>query len=630
VQTKASLPSLSAAWYDEGMKKIVYREAARTVIALPPEVAGAFAATEAALGTRSAIIWGEHCSECAFPSCYVSCEFYTPRSDLHCRRFARGIEAVKVENLTALAGLTRIAFRRWGKLEGSGPAVMQAVNNARVHERHAARADALMAALPMPRALGPGLANHLNRRRKAAATRVSGIAKDTVFIVEAYLEKPTPITLTLSMMPWDKSTDGLFQTPIALRQGYNRTVIPASAIAATTPLDVPFAIQLEVLGEVPNQPVIFGLVEFATLNAPLAQVPGGGAGSMEKAPDPLAKTAKCVVWDLDETVWRGTLVEEGIEGVVLNEAAASAMRMLDARGILNCVASKNDAPLAMAALRHFSLDEYVLFPQVGWGPKSEAVRRIAELFDIGLDTFVFVDDQPFERGEVLAAHPNVTVMTPDDIAGFAAHPLFDVPVTEESKKRRVMYLDEEKRQHAAIGAGTDYLRFLRSCDIVLEIMPVTEASAERVYELTQRTNQLNVTGSRFTRQEVRAFIEGSTMREGYVLGCRDNFGAYGIIGFCVLEPDSATIEAFFMSCRVQRKQVEQAFFHWLSAHLLARGARELTIAYQQTAKNAAAVKMFAELGFALSESAPGEGHFTRALADPWTDADVVRIEEVAA
>ena len=612
------------------MKDIVYKEVPRTAITLPPGVACGFAETQAALAMRSAIIWGEHCSECAFPSCYSSCEFYTPRIDLHCRRFARGIEAVEVGNLPSLGGLTRIAFRRWGKLEGSGPPAMGPVKTMRVREQRAAKVDALMAALPTPRALGPGLAHQLNQRRKAVASRASGIAKDAVFIVEAYLEKSTPITLTLSMMPWDKTTDGLFQTRIALRQGYNRAVIPATAIASTMPVSVPFAIQLEVVGEVPDQPVIFGLVDFATLDAPLPQVTGGGADSRYKAAKTEAKTAKCVVWDLDNTIWHGTLVEEGISGVVLNEAAAEAMRMLDARGILNFVASKNDKPLAEAALKHFGLDEYVLYPQIGWDPKSDAVRRIAELVDIGLDTFVFVDDEPFERGEVLAAHPNVTVMVPDDIEGFADHPLFDAPVTEESKKRRLMYRDEEKRRRVANTAGTDYLGFLRSCGIVLEIMPVTEASAERVYELTQRTNQLNVTGSRLTREEVRAFIEGSTGREGYVLRCRDNFGAYGIIGFCVLKPDSVTIEAFFMSCRVQRKRVEHAFFYWLSGHLLARGARELAIAYRQTPKNAAAVTMFTELGFVLSESAPGEGCLTRALADVWTDTDVVRIEEVAA
>jgi FkbH-like protein len=612
-----------------GVKEVVFGELARTVITLPPDVAAAFAATQAALALRSAIIWGEHCSECAFPSCYSSCEFYTPRPDLHCRRFADGIEAVEVENLPALAGLTRIAFRRWGKLEGSGPVAMHAVKTVHVRERRAGQFDGLMAALHLPRAVGLRVAIRLNQRRKAAASRVSGIANDTVFIVEAYLAKPAGISLTLSMMPWDKTTHGLFQTHIALRQGYNRVIIPASSIAAGTPVDVPFAIQLEVVGEVPNQPVIFGLVDFAILNAPLPQLTGGSADSREKALQARAKTAKCVVWDLDDTVWRGTLGEQGVGGVVLNAAAADAIRMLDARGILNFVASKNDKSLAEAALKQFGLNEYILYPQIGWGPKSDAVRRIAESVDIGLDAFVFVDDEPFERGEVSAAHPNVTVMTPADIAGFASHPLFDVPVTEESKRRASMYRDAERRHRAASATGTDYLGFLRACEIVVEILPVTNGSAERVYELTQRTNQLNVTGTGFTREEVRAFIDGNTTREGYVLRCRDNFGSYGIVGFCVLEPDSVTIEAFFMSCRVQRKRLEHAFFHWLAVRLVARGALELAIAYRQTAKNAVAVEMFSELGFALRESTPGAGRFTRALTEPWTDADVVRIEEVA-
>lgn len=607
----------------------MFRELTRTVITLPSEVAGAFAATQAALAARTAITWGEHCSECAFPSCYSSCEFYTPRGDLNCRRFAHGIEAVEVDNLSALAGLTRIAFRRWGKLEGSGPAAMDSAETMRVREQRAARSDALVAAFPMPRAVGLRFATRLNGHRKATASRVHEVAKDSVFIVEAYLTEPEHIYLTLSMMPWDKTADGLFQTRIALREGYNRVVIPAAAIAAATPVNAPFAIQLEVVGEVPNQPVIFGLVDFAILKAPLAQLTGRAAGSSDNAPSSNLDTAKCVVWDLDNTVWRGTLVEDGVAGVVLNDAAADAMRMLEARGILNFVASKNDKPLVEAALKHFGLDELVLHSQVGWGPKSEAVQRVAEWADIGLDTFVFVDDEPFERGEVLAAHPVVTVMAPDDIAGFATHPLFDVPVTEESKKRSSMYRDAERRHGAATSTGTDYLGFLRSCDIVLEIMPVTDGSAERVYELTQRTNQLNVTGTGFTRDEVRAFIDGTSARKGYVLRCRDDFGAYGIVGFCVLESDSETIEAFFMSCRVQRKRVEHAFFHWFAEHRLAGGARELSIVYRQTAKNAAAVEMFTDLGFALRESAPGEGLFTRALADTWADVDVVRVVEVA-
>ena len=604
------------------MRELVFREAAQGHVNIPAFAVERFAEVRAALGRRSSIVWGEHCSECAFPSCYSTCEFYTPRSDMHCRRFTHGIEALDVTAAPAIEGLTRIAFRRWGKLEGTGPVQMQPTAKAMHAEKAAIENDARLAKLPLPRPLGSRIANRLNQQRKQRSHSMA-MPAGSVFIIEGWLEQAEPITMTVALMPWDKSTDGLFQKQFTFRQGYNREIVTTELIRRSMALDQPFAVQIEVVGEVPSQPVVFGMVDFAELATPLAAVSGAQENVTTLAK---AKTAKCVVWDLDDTVWTGTLVEDGIEGVVLNPAAAEAMRLLDARGILNSVASKNDEELALAALQHFGLSEYILFPQISWGPKSDAIRRIAESIDIGIDTFVFVDDQPFERGEVGAAHPSVTLMHPDEIAGFATHALFDVSVTEESKKRRFMYRDEEKRQHAATSAGTDYLGFLRASSIELMIQSVTKESAERVYELTQRTNQLNVTGARFTREQVQQFVKGTATHEGFVLRCKDNFGDYGIIGFCVMNMTQFRIEAFFMSCRVQRKKVENAFFAWLSARVSAMGAKGMTIDYRKTAKNGAAVKMFQELGFALEESTPGEGMFTRSLGEPWADADVVQLE----
>lgn len=600
------------------MKEIVSREANSIAVTIPRDARVCFEDLRANITHRSTIAWGEHCTECAFPSCYTNCEFYTPRSDMHCRRFAYGIESANITDAPSLVGLTRILFRQWGKLEGSGIPVMREIQAAQQLERKAQTHDAIVAALPLPRRIGNSVAYRLNTKRKQQALSQSASLDDTMsFIIEGWLEHASPITMTVTMMPWDKSVDGLFQKQFTFSQGYNREVISCAIIRKSVALDAPFALQIEVVGDVPTQPVIFGLVDFVRIkNAPTKPT--------ENKPEK-AKTAKCVVWDLDDTVWEGTLVEDGIEGVKLKPHVVEAMHMLDARGILNSVASKNDEELALAALKHFGLSEYILFPQIGWGPKSDSVRRIAELIDIGLDTFVFVDDQAFERGEVSAAHATVKVMTPEEVPTFSAHPLFDVPVTEESKKRRFMYRDEEKRQKAATGAGTDYLGFLRGCAIELEVMPVTKESAERVYELTQRTNQLNVTGARFTREEVQTFVEGTSANEGFVLRCRDTFGDYGIIGFCVLNRPARRIEAFFMSCRVQRKRVEHAFFAWLSANLAATGATTLSITYRKTAKNIAAVKMFAELGFVLNETASGEGEFTRSLAEAWADTDIVRV-----
>lgn len=602
------------------MSEAVAGEAPYTYLILPEDVGTKFRELRSSLKRHSRIVWGEHCSECAFPACYSSCEFYTPRKDLHCRRFAHGIERVRIRSAPDLRGLKRIQFRRWGKLEGSGPAVMLHPTALHRNEKREAATETWLTKIPLPLSSKIRIVKRLNRRRKRFATQHGKMPESSTFIIEGWLEHDEVVTMTVSMHPWDKTKEGIFQSQFTFQKGYNRKVIPIADIQRSLRLDIPFAIQIEVVGEVPRQPVIFGMVEFAELSE--AQAPANYASTVGKP-----KTAKCVVWDLDDTVWNGILAEDGIEGLELNQDAVEAIKMLDARGILNSVSSKNDEATAKAALDHFGLSEYILFPQINWGPKSESIRRIAESLDIGIDTFVFVDDQPFERAEVSAAHAALTVMEPGAVSSFAQNPLFDVPLTAESGKRRMLYRDEEKRQKAATIAGTDYLGFLRSCAIQLEIAPVTASSAERIYELTQRTNQLNVTGARFSREQVAQFVKGGDTRNGFVLNCRDNFGDYGIIGFCVLDCKLPSIEAFFMSCRVQRKRVEHAFFAWLSRYLQHNSHGNLSITYRKTAKNDASVRLFQDLGFTLHMSSDETGIFHRSLEDPWPDHDIVMIKD---
>jgi len=606
------------------MKELVFSEAPQASLNISSAECEPFRKTRAALARKSMVVWGEHCSECAFPSCYASCEFYTPRRDLHCRRFERGIENVTFAHAPDIGGLMRIHFRQWGKLEGSGSLALVPLSAARHKEARTAGLDRLLAALPLPRRFGNGIAFRLNKRRKRESLAADGKVlpvQDRFFMIEGWLAEEGSIAMTVSMLPWDKAVEGFFQRQFTFAKGYNREIIPIQEIRRSLALDQPFAIQIEVVGEPPAQPVLFGIVDFVE--------PADRAGFDAPAPAaPKSKTAKCVVWDLDETLWNGTLAEDGIEGLRLNPAAAAAVRSFDARGILNSIASKNDEALAMQALKHFGLDEYFLFPQINGNPKSDSLRRIAELIDIGIDSFVFIDDQPFERGEVTAAHPAVAVMTPADIAAFLVHPLFDVPVTPESAKRRLLYRDEEKRGRALQSAGTDYIGFLRSCSIELDIAHITAETAERVYELTQRTNQLNVTGTRYTREEIRQFAEKKAVHDGYVLRCRDKFGDYGIIGFCVFDPTTCNVEAFFMSCRVQRKRIEHAFFAWLDGRCAATGGQELRVKYRKTDKNAASAKMFTDLGFNFVSSGADEGVFIRRRGGDWPEHDVVCVNYV--
>jgi FkbH-like protein len=387
-------------------------------------------------------------------------------------------------------------------------------------------------------------------------------------------------------------------------------------IAAQVDLDAPFLVQIEPMGEADGIQVVFGVCDFVALAhtaAASAEDPGVGA----------VKPAKVVVWDLDETVWTGVLVEGGVEGVRVRPEAAAAIRMLDERGVLQSVASKNDAAEALAALKAFGLAEYFLHPQIHWNPKSGSIAAVATALSLGLDSIVFIDDQPFERGEVEAAHPAIRTLPHTAVGTLATHPWFDLPVTAESRQRRLLYREEAHRTEAFETAGTDYAAFLRASQIVLSIDPLTPADVERVFELSQRTNQLNFTGRKYAREDVQALLQSRTGAVGLCLRCSDRFGDYGLIGFAVVDNAKGLVSEVFMSCRVQRKRVEHALFAALGTGMAEQGVARMRVAYRQTGRNGAALEMLNALAFTATTQT--DGLWTRAPDAPIAESDIVKV-----
>jgi FkbH-like protein len=194
------------------------------------------------------------------------------------------------------------------------------------------------------------------------------------------------------------------------------------------------------------------------------------------------------------------------------------------------------------------------------------------------------------------------------------HPRLQGAVTAESRRRRSMYKEAGARAEAATAYGDDYQAFLRACGIEVEIRPPLAADFERIAELVQRTNQLNFSGRKYRADEVAALL-ADAKREKYVLRCRDRYGDYGIVGFClaVRQAGGVRVEDLMLSCRVQGKFVEQALF----AHLARRpgwNARFVEVNFVPTARNGAARAVLEALGFAESASGvlrrevqPGEG-----------------------
>ncbi|MFJ9033468.1 HAD-IIIC family phosphatase [Streptomyces sp. NPDC102274] len=281
------------------------------------------------------------------------------------------------------------------------------------------------------------------------------------------------------------------------------------------------------------------------------------------------KTVKCVVWDLDNTVWDGVLLEDG--DVTLRPAVVEVIRTLDERGILHSIASRNDHDAALAKLEEFGIAEYFLHPQINWGNKSDSVKAVAEAINIGIDTLAFVDDQPFERDEVAFAHAQVLCIDALDaerIPGLPEmRPRF---VTADSRERRHLYRADARRKQAQDAhQGTDE-DFLASLRMRFTIAPAQERDLQRAEELTVRTNQLNATGYTYSYEELDAFRR-SPRHELLVAGLEDRYGTYGRIGLALVErgDDAWTVKLLLMSCRVMSRGVGSVLLN----HLI-RGARD--------------------------------------------------------
>lgn len=265
---------------------------------------------------------------------------------------------------------------------------------------------------------------------------------------------------------------------------------------------------------------------------------------------------KCVVWDLDNTVWDGVLLESA--GVpALRPHVRDVIEALDQRGILQSVASKNEPEPAMTALAAHGLDQYFLYPQISWSSKSQAISLIAERLNIGIDTFAFIDDQPFERDEVLSVHPQIRTFSEIGLEQLPTREDFiPLQLTADSKNRRQLYQREALRARAQEDFRGPEDAFLRTLGLKLRLKPASEEDLYRAEELTLRTNQLNTTGVTYSAEQLRELIE-SEHHQVIVAELEDKYGAYGAIGLLLLslQPGLWCIDLFLMSCRVMSRGV---------------------------------------------------------------------------
>lgn len=285
------------------------------------------------------------------------------------------------------------------------------------------------------------------------------------------------------------------------------------------------------------------------------------------------KTTKCVVWDLDHTLWDGVLLEDA--QVALRPGVVQAIEALDRRGILQSIASKNDHDHAMARLKAFGLDEYFLYPQITWSAKAASLQAIAGALNIALDSLALIDDQAFEREEVRFSLPEVLTIDAADLGGLLDLPSMNPPfLTEDARNRRRMYLsDMERKQAEEVFVGPPEA-FLATLAMVFRIGEAREEDLRRAEELTVRTHQLNTTGYTYSYDELDQ-LRQSDRHLLLVAGLDDKYGSYGTIGLALVERDPAvwTIKLLLMSCRVMSRSVGTIMLSQIMTMAREAGAR---------------------------------------------------------
>jgi FkbH-like protein len=282
-------------------------------------------------------------------------------------------------------------------------------------------------------------------------------------------------------------------------------------------------------------------------------------------------TIKCLVWDLDNTLWQGTLAEG--DEVVVTPEVRHIIATLDERGILQSIASKNEAELVQPMLRRMQLEEYFLHPQINWSPKSLSIGRIARLLNIATDAIAFIDDERYERDEVASELADVLCIDAAELSGLLGRerlqPRF---ITDEARTRRAMYQGAIRRELLEKEFGGPREEFLASLGMKFTITPAQQQDLHRLEELVARTHQLNTTGYIYTHEELECLLR-SDRHELLVASLEDRYGPYGKIGLALIEkaPQQWTIRSFLMSCRVISRGVGSVFLNYILSE--ARAAR---------------------------------------------------------
>nr|WP_276020114.1 HAD-IIIC family phosphatase [Acetivibrio straminisolvens] len=331
---------------------------------------------------------------------------------------------------------------------------------------------------------------------------------------------------------------------------------------------------------------------------------------------------KCLILDLDNTLWGGVVGEAGPEGIELADFKEGArykdfqrrLKEIKDLGIILAVVSKNNFDDAIKIIRehkHMVLrEEDFVALKINWDLKSQNIRDLSEELNIGLDSMVFIDDNPIERESVKRELPEVTV--PDfpqdtsELADFAIelynNYFYILSPTDEDTVKTEIYRQNMKRRDAQKSSAS-YEDFLRTLETKIEIHRIRAENVQRAAQLTQKTNQFNLTTKRYSEQELLALIDEEGF-DGFVVNVSDRFGDSGMVSVVITKhktDSEVELDTFLLSCRVMGRFIEDQIIGFIEDFYKKSGYKKLITYYKPTEKNNPVKDLFERLGYTLLE-----------------------------
>jgi FkbH-like protein len=368
----------------------------------------------------------------------------------------------------------------------------------------------------------------------------------------------------------------------------------------------------EELGHIPYTPLFFSALgtmlarRFRALNQPAFKV---------------------IVLDCDQTLWTGVCGEEGSQGIQLDPPRVALQQFMLAQsntGMLLCLCSKNNEQDVFEVFEQRSemplRREHLAAWRINWKPKSENLRSLANELRLGLDSFIFIDDNPVECAEVEANCPEVLTLQlpepPELIPQFLAHCwAFDhLKLSAEDTQRTVLY-QQDRQRHTLRAESLDLASFVASLNLQIVIAPMSEEQITRVAQLTQRTNQFNFTTRRYLESDIQSYRQIKT-NDVLTVSVKDRFGDYGLVGLILYEvlDRAVNVDTFLLSCRVLAKGVEHRMLSHLGKIALGHGAETVDLHFLPSPKNQPAFSFLEGVGAQFKQAANG-GYLYRFPAD---------------